>query len=75
MIAQRERERSLSGSHQWHHLEAELWRWPHNDAQQRWLVVLRWGDGSGREDERLKPGWVQWIIVVLSLCLYKAIGR
>jgi hypothetical protein len=23
------------GSHQWHHLEAELRRWPHYDAQQR----------------------------------------
>jgi hypothetical protein len=29
---ERERERRSSGSHQWHHLEAELQRWPHNIA-------------------------------------------
>jgi hypothetical protein len=33
-----------------------LRRWPHNNAQQRRLVVLRWGDGSGHEEERLKLG-------------------
>jgi hypothetical protein len=32
-------------------------------------VVLQWGDGSGCEDERLEPGWVQWIMGVLSLLL------
>jgi hypothetical protein len=31
MIAQREGERG-QGSHQWRHLEAELWRWPHDGA-------------------------------------------
>jgi hypothetical protein len=53
------------GSHQWRHLEAELWRWSHDDAQQRRLVVLRWGDGSWHEEERLELGWVQWIMGVL----------
>jgi hypothetical protein len=28
--------------------------------------VLRWGDGSRRENERLEPGWVWWIMGVLS---------
>jgi hypothetical protein len=33
---ERERERERGGhwgSHQWHHLEAKLRRWPHDDAQ------------------------------------------
>jgi hypothetical protein len=40
-------------------------------TQQRWSVVLRyrWGDGSGREEERLEPRWVRWIMGVLSLRL------
>jgi hypothetical protein len=63
VIAQRERER---GSHQWHHLEAELQRWPHDGAQHRRPVVTQWGDGSGREEERLEPGWVRWVMGVLS---------
>jgi hypothetical protein len=28
--------------------------------------VLQWGDGS-RCEERLEPGWVQWIMGLLSL--------
>jgi hypothetical protein len=32
-------------------------------------VVIRWGDGSGCEEERLEPGWVWWIMGVLSLRL------
>jgi hypothetical protein len=68
MIAQRERERGgHQGCHQWHHLETELRRWPHDGAQKRQPVVLRWGDGSRREEERLEPGWVRWIMGVLSL--------
>jgi hypothetical protein len=67
-----ERERGVRrGSHQWHHMEAKLWRWPHDGAQQRQPVVPHWGDGSGREEERLEPGWVRWIMVVLSSCLLK----
>jgi hypothetical protein len=57
------------GSHQWHHLKAELWRWPHDGAEQRRPVVLQWGDGSGHEEDRLESGWVQWIMGVFSLCL------
>jgi hypothetical protein len=67
VIAQRERERGGHwGSHQLHHLEAELRRWPYDDAQQRWLVVLRWGDDSRREEKRLELGWLRWIMGVLS---------
>jgi hypothetical protein len=52
----RERERGgYWGSHQWRCLEAELWRWPHDDAQQRWPMVLRWGDDSECEEEWLEP--------------------
>jgi hypothetical protein len=29
-------------------------------------VVLRWGDDSAREEERLEPEWVWWIMGVLS---------
>jgi hypothetical protein len=55
VIAQREREREreevdrviTNGS---------TWRWPHNNAQHRRLVVLRWGNSFGHEDERLEPG-------------------
>jgi hypothetical protein len=68
VIARRERERERGrcrGSHQCRQLEPELWRWPHNRAQQRRPVVLRLGDGSGRE-EILEPRWVQWIMGVLS---------
>jgi hypothetical protein len=65
MIARRERERGgRRGSHQWRHLESELQRRPHDGAQQRRPVVLRLRDGSGCED-RLEPGWVQWIMGVL----------
>jgi hypothetical protein len=53
VIARRERT-GRPGSHQWRHLEAELRRWPHDDAQQRRVVVLQWGDGSGREKKRLE---------------------
>jgi hypothetical protein len=54
VIARRERERGgRRGSHQWLHLAAELWRWSHDDAQKRRPVVLRWGDGFRREEERL----------------------
>jgi hypothetical protein len=59
VIAQRERERERGGRrgyHQWRHLEAELRRWPYDDTQQRRPVVLRWGDGSGCEEERLELG-------------------
>jgi hypothetical protein len=28
-------------------------------------MVLRWGDCFGREEERLKLGWVWWIMAVL----------
>jgi hypothetical protein len=67
VIAQREREGGgRQGSHQWRHLEAELQRRPHDCAQQRRLVVLQWGDSSRREEGRLEPGWVQWIMGVLS---------
>jgi hypothetical protein len=67
MIARKERERGgRRGSHQWRHLETELRRWPHDDAQQRRPVVLRWGDDSRCEDERLEPGLVRWIMWVLS---------
>jgi hypothetical protein len=66
MIARRERERERESergghlsSHQWRRLEAELRRWPHNDAQQRQPVVLRWGDGSEHEEERLESSYVQ----------------
>jgi hypothetical protein len=56
VIAQRERERGGHvGSHQWCDLEVELCRWPHDGAQQRWQVVIQWGDSSGRE-ERLELG-------------------
>jgi hypothetical protein len=42
VIAQRKRERGgHRGSHQWRHLKVELWRWSHDDTQQRRLVVLR----------------------------------
>jgi hypothetical protein len=52
--SERERERGgRRGSHQWRHLAAELWRWSHDGAQKRRPVVLRWGDGSRREEERL----------------------
>jgi hypothetical protein len=38
-----EREREKGGhqnSHQWRHLEVELQRWPHDDAQKRRSVML-----------------------------------
>jgi hypothetical protein len=63
-----ERGRGGLGSHQWCHMEAELWRWPHDGAQQRRLVVLQWGVGFGCEEERLELGLVRWIIGVLSSC-------
>jgi hypothetical protein len=56
-----ERERVRGGcrdSHQWRHLEMELQRCPHDGAQHRRPMVLRWGDGSRREEERLEQGWV-----------------
>jgi hypothetical protein len=41
VIARSERERGCRrGSYQWRHLEAELRRWSHDGAQQRWPVVL-----------------------------------
>jgi hypothetical protein len=61
VIALRERERVRGGcrdSHQWRHLEMELQRCPHDGAQHRRPMVLRWGDGSRREEERLEQGWV-----------------
>jgi hypothetical protein len=48
-------------------LEAELQRWPHDDARRP--VVLQWKDGFIHEEERLEPGWVWWIMGVLSLHL------
>jgi hypothetical protein len=34
-------------------------------------MVLRWDDGSRSEEKELEPGWVRWIMVVLSShCLY-----
>jgi hypothetical protein len=71
VIAQRERERERGGhrgSHQWCHLEAELQRWPHDGAQQRQPVVLQCGDGFRREEERLEPRLVWWIMGGLSSC-------
>jgi hypothetical protein len=57
VIARRERERGRQSSHQWCHATWRwLLRWPHDGAQQRQSVVLRWGDGSRREEERLEPG-------------------
>jgi hypothetical protein len=50
------------GSHQWCHLETELQRWPHDGAQQRQPVVLQCGDGFRREEERLEPRLVWWIM-------------
>jgi hypothetical protein len=44
-------------SHQWCQLEAKLWRWPHDGTQERRLVVLRWRDGSGREED--ESWWVR----------------
>jgi hypothetical protein len=32
-------------------------------------MMLRWGDGSGHEEEILESGWMQWIMVVLSSSL------
>jgi hypothetical protein len=55
------------GSHEWRRLEAKLRRWPHDGTQQRWSVVLRWRDGSRREED--ESWWVQWIMRVLSSCL------
>jgi hypothetical protein len=44
-------------SHQWCQLEAKLWRWPHDSTQERRLVVLRWRDGSGHEED--ESWWVR----------------
>jgi hypothetical protein len=50
------REGGRRGSYQLLHLEAKLWRWSHDGAQQRWSAVLRWEDGYGYEEERLEEG-------------------
>jgi hypothetical protein len=47
---------SRRGFYQWRHLEVKLRRWSHDGTQQRRLVVLRWRDDSGCEEERLEPG-------------------
>jgi hypothetical protein len=63
-----ERERGGNrGSHQWCHLAAGLRKWPSSGAQRRRPVVLRWGDGSRREEGRLESGWVRWRMGVLSV--------
>jgi hypothetical protein len=38
-------------------------------------VVLRWGDGSEREEERLELGWVRWIMGCSHHAFYKVVGR
>jgi hypothetical protein len=51
-----EREEVVGVFYQWRHLEVKLRRWSHDGTQQRRLVVLRWRDDSGCEEERLEPG-------------------
>jgi hypothetical protein len=67
VIPQRERERGgHHSSHQLRYSEKELRRWAHDGAQQRWPVVLQWEDDSRRKEDRLEPGWMRWIMMVLS---------
>jgi hypothetical protein len=50
VIARREREGRLSRFSPMVPLRGELRRWPHDGAQQRRLVVLRWGDDFNHEE-------------------------
>jgi hypothetical protein len=40
-----------------------------NGTTYRRSMVLGWGNGSGREEERLEPRWMRCIMGVLSLYL------
>jgi hypothetical protein len=40
-----------------------------------WPVVLRWGNGSRREEERLESGCVRWVVGFSHRAFYRVVGR
>jgi hypothetical protein len=74
VISRRERG-GHRGCHQYCHLETDLRRWSHDDAQQRQSMVLRWRDGFKCEEDILEPGWVRWIMWCSRCTFYSVVGQ